>query len=236
MSTVRAALTLRHSRTRIALLAAVFLTSLSGISAHVVRGLYGTAFVSSPTPSNDQPIKITWTGTQGVVDTGLRVVCFNAANTSAPRPDAPDWPRITGVGLELPDARTGFALIEPRDGRWDIVEGVEQLIPGRGAVTLDFAVVARVNPLGFWQKRHRELPGIAPGQPAERGKGTRFCVSGPFPDTLPDPLDASRSVTTLIEGLLNGVVVRFHGVQPHGPSTDVGLWDNGLRTVPLYPE
>jgi hypothetical protein len=236
MSTLRTAGNYRHFATRIGLLVALFFTLLSGMSAHVVRGLHGTAFVSSPTPSNDQPIKIMWTGTQGVVDTGRRVACFNAANTSAPRAEAPDWPRITGVGLELPDARTGFALVEPRDGRWDLVERVDQVIPGRGAVTLDFAVVARVNPLGFWQKRHRDLPGIAPGQTAARGNGTRFCVSGPFPDTLPDPLDASRSVTTTIEGLLNGVVVRFNGVQPHGAAADIGVWDNALRSVPLYPE
>jgi hypothetical protein len=31
-------------------------------------------------------------------------------------------------------------------------------------------------------------------------------------------------------------VVGFHRVQPQGPSTDVGLWENLARTVPLYPE
>jgi hypothetical protein len=81
-----------------------------------------------------------------------------------------------------------------------------------------------------------ELLGITPGQPAVRGSGTRFCVSGPFPDSLPNPADPNAPITTTVEQILNGVVVGFHRVQPQGPSTDVGLWENLARTVPLYPE
>ena len=232
MSTIDTAFFHRIWSRRLAVLVALLLGSISGISAHVVRGLTGTAFVSSPTSSSDKPISITWTGSQGTIDTGRRVVCFNAANTSDPRIDAPDWPRITAVGLEVPGSKRGFVLTEPVDGRWRLVEGVEQVIPGRGGVTLDLAIVADVNLLSLLIGRPRELPGIPP----DRRLVTRFCVSGPFPDTLPDPGNPAQSVETTIERLLNGVVVRFHGTERHDLSADIGVWDNVLRQVPLYPE
>ena len=235
MSPITTAIFHRVSSRRLAVLAAIVVGSICGISAHGVRGLYGTAFVSSATPSGDKPIAISWTGSEGTVDTGRRVVCFSAANTSAARVDAPDWPRITAVGLEVPGSKRGFVLTEPVDG-WRLVEGVEQVIPGRGAVTLDLAIVADVNLLGLLTGRPRELPGVPPGQLPQRGKGTRFCVSGPFPDTLPSPTNSALSVDTTIELLLNGVVVRFHGTQRHDLSADIGVWDNALRHVPLYPE
>jgi hypothetical protein len=48
----------------------------------------------------------------------------------------------------------------------------------------------------------------------------------------PDPND---TVDGSIERLINGVVVAFHGVYQTRGGLDVGLWDNPLRLVPLYP-
>jgi hypothetical protein len=233
---VRGSRAAQHAGARIALLVAFLVASAAGISAHIVRGVLNptlaTAFVSSPTGAQDLPVKIAWPNR----DTALRVVCFNAANTSVPRVDDPDWPRITAVGFELPGSLSGFALLEPLDGDWELVEGTRAPIPGHETVTLDFALKARVNPAGESRRGPHELLGITPGQPAVRGSGTRFCVSGPFPDSLPNPADPNAPITTTVEQILNGVVVGFHRVQPQGPSTDVGLWENLARTVPLYPE
>ena len=233
---VRVPQSARHRRTLIALLGAIFMASMAGVSAHIVRGVVNptlaTAFVSSPSGGLDAPIKIVW----GAQDTRLRVVCFNVANTSLPRADDADWPRVTAVGFELPGAPSGFALLTPLDGEWELVEGRTAAIPGHEAVTLDFALVARVNPAGFSQKGPRDLLGIPPGQPQTRGSGTRFCVSGPFPDTLPDPSAPHERLATTVEHILNGVVVGFHRVQPDGPSTDVGVWESPLRSIPLYLE
>jgi hypothetical protein len=220
---------------RITLLAALFLASLAGVSAHGVRGgnfpNAALAFVSSPTAETDAPVKVAWSGD----DTELRVVCFYAANTSPKRVDDDDWPRVTAVGLELPDAPAGFTLLEPLNGDWQLVEGIQAAIPNRGAVTLDVAVVANVNPAGF-AKGGPNLPlGIPPGQERKRGSGTRFCISGPFPDTLPKFGAPGQFVDTTIEFLLHGVVVGFHRVEHGGPSTDIGVWENPLRPVPLYP-
>jgi hypothetical protein len=142
---------------------------------------------------------------------------------------------VIGVGLELPGTIAGFALLDPLGDDWELVEGKRAVIPGHGPVTLDFALVARVNLPPFFRKGLPGLPGIPPGQAAVRGSGTRFCVSGPLPDVLPDPAVPGQTVPTTIESLLNGVVVSFHRVEPHGPSFDVGLWDNAQRLVPLYP-
>ena len=222
------------------------LASLTGLSAHFVKGLASpdraSAFVSSPTATADPIIPVAW----GSQDTTLRVACFNVANTSTPRTDRPDWPRITGVGFELPDlpARppSGFSLIAPLDDDWELVEGVEATLPDHGTVTLDFAVVARVNPMG--RRRGdplgspQDLLGIPPGQLAARGNGTRFCVSGPFPDTLPNV------GSTTVEKILNGVVVGFHGVEGDHQGFDAGVWfptPSGAtgpgpdpRAIPLY--
>ena len=227
---------IRSRRTLVALLGAILVASVAGVSAHVVRGVINptraTAFVSSPSGGTDAPIKIGW-GTQ---DTGLRVACFYAANTSIPRADDADWPRIMGVGFELPGRLKGFSLLEPLDNEWELVEGRTVAIAGRGTVALDFAIVARVNPAGWFRQGPHDPRGIPPGQPATRGSGIRFCVSGPFPDTLPDLSDPSKTLTTTIETIINGVVVSFHGIEPHGPSRELGLWENPLRSVPLYPE
>lgn len=205
------------------LLGVTFVASLATLSAHVVRGIIhptlATAFVSSPSSGLDAPIPIVW----GARDTGLRVACFYAANTSPARVDDPDWPRVTALGVELPGQRSGFTLVEPLDGEWELVEGITAALTGHGNVPVDFALVARVNPVGWSRGGPHNPLGLPPGQPAARGSGTRFCVSGPFPDGLN------------IEQVLNGVLVRFHQVQPGGPDIDIGVWDSPLRTIPLYP-
>jgi hypothetical protein len=193
---------------------------------------FATAFVSSPSAGTDAPIKIMW----GAHDTGLRVVCFYAANTSMPRADAADRPRVMAVGFELPGRPSGFSLVQPLDDEWELVEGWEVPIADRGTVVLDFAIVARVNPAGWFRRGPHDPRGIPPGQPTTRGSGIRFCVSGPFPDTLPDLSDPSKTLPTTIETIINGVVVSFHGIEPHGPSRELGLWENPLRSVPLYAE
>ena len=227
---------IRSHRTLVALLVAILVASVAGVSAHVVRGVINptlaTAFVSSPSGGTDAPIKMMW----GTHDTGVRVACFFAANTSIPRVDDADWPRVTAVGFELAGRPSGFALVEPLDDKWELVEGLNVAISGRGTVALDFAIVARVNPAGWFRTGPHNPRGIPPGQPATRGSGIRFCVSGPFPDTLPDLIDPSKTVATTIETIINGVVVSFHGVEPHGLSRELGLWENPLRSVPLYPE
>jgi hypothetical protein len=217
------------------LLAALVLASIASASAHGVRGgnfpTAALAFVSSPSGEADAPVKILWTN----MDTGLRVVCFFAANTSPKRVDDPDWPRITAVGLELPGEPAGFSLLEPLDGNWQLAEGIQADIPNRGTVTLDVAVIATVNPAGLSKGGPNAPLGIEPGQTRARGNGTRFCVSGPFPDTLPKLGTPEESAPTTIELLLNGVVVAFHRVQHGGPSRDTGVWENSARAVPLYP-
>ena len=192
---------------------------LAGVSAHSVKGLAApsraTAFVSSPSAGTDQPISIAWVGS----DTGLKVACFNTANTSPARPDNPLWPRITAIGFELPGQLSGFRLVAPT-ADWEIEENVEAPL-GETSVTLDFAIVAPVNPMGrSIVGNPRRWLGLPPNQSRP---GARFCVSGPFPSGLS------------IEQILNGVVVRFHGVDDGGPSIDFGVWENAARKVPLFP-
>jgi hypothetical protein len=103
-------------------------------------------------------------------------------------------------------------------------------------VTLDFAIVAHATQAPRWLPQVAHPGGIPPGQASVRGSGTRFCVSGPFPDTLPnlttpDPEDVAA---TTIESLLNGVVVRFADVDGNRGGLDVGVWDSPLRAFPLY--
>lgn len=210
---------------------ALVLATLASVSAHMIKGLFhgATAFVSSPSAGSDLPIPIAWGS-----DTGLRVACFFVANTTPARADAPAWPRVTAVGFELPGVLSGFSLISPLDEGWDLMEGVPVVVPGHGAMTIDFALVAPVNPVGRALRGHpHRLLGIPPGQLPARGNGTRFCVSGPFPDK--PATSTSPAAPYTIEELINGVVVRFQGVESHGPSLDLGVWDNALRTIPLYP-
>lgn len=208
---------------------ALLAASLTAVSAHVVKGLsspaLATAFVSSPSAGTDLPLRIQW----GTADTRLRVVCFFAANTSLPRVDRPGWPRITGVGFELPGSPSGFALVSPLDGDWELAESVQTGLPGDHTVTLDFAVMARVNPTGRTPGQPQDPRGIPPGQAGVRGSGTRFCVSGPFPDEI------VAGQATTIEQILNGVVVSFRGVPGTPFESDAGVWDNAARAIPLYP-
>ena len=229
------------TRVRVAALSAILIASAATLSAHVVRGLISptvaTAFVSSPTSGTDVPIPLKWTAGTSVADTGLRVACFNVANTSAPRFDRPDWPRVTSVGFELPGSLSDFSLVAPTDGTWEIVEGKRAFLPNHSPVTLDFAIVARTDAASWWTRHRVEPRGLPPGQPGVRGAGTRFCVSGPFPDQLPnratdDPLD---TVVTTIEAVIDGAVVAFHGVYGNPGGFDVGVWDNPMRLIPLYP-
>jgi hypothetical protein len=235
----------RLPRVRATVLAAILIASTAAVSAHVVRGLISpteaTAFVSSPTPAGDAPVALKWmstnaNGTVTVVDTHIRAACFNVANTSPARVDSPEWPRVTSVGLELPDSPSGFSLIEPVGGDWTLVEGTRAFLPGHGFVTLAFTIVARSDLAVPWWKSPSELPGIPPGQAATRGAGTRFCVSGPFPDVLPNirTEDPEDTAPTTIEDLINGVVVGFRGVNGNPAGFDAGVWDNTLRRIPLY--
>jgi hypothetical protein len=68
-------------------------------------------------------------------------------------------------------------------------------------------------------------------------------VSGPFPDTLPDISDPTKTIPTTIEQIISGVVVGFRSVERHDPSFDIGVWiPQPLvqppipRTIPLYSE
>ena len=223
--TLRSLSPVRPLTRRVAASAALVAVSLAGVSAHVIRGslhpTLATGFVSSPSAGTDVPIAVAW----GARTTGLRVACFFVANTSVPRSDAPEWPRVTAVGFALPGEARGFALMSPLDAGWDLVENVPVTIPGVGDTTVDFALVAPVNPMGHGRApQGGELLGIAPGQVGARGNGTRFCVSGPFPD---DPANPTPTPLT-IEQIINGVVLRFHGVEPHGPSIELGIWENLL--------
>lgn len=213
----------RFGRTRIVLVVASLLVwvSLTGVSAHVVRGLafpaFATAFVSSPSAGTDAPVPIVW----GAQDTGLRVACFFVANSSPPLAGLPAYPRVTGVGVELPGSPSGFTLLSPRDGSWTLIEGAGLPVSGHGAVVLDFAIVAApVVPLA--------LRGLPPGQAATRGSGTRFCVSGPFPDTI-------TGAATTIETLINGVIVGFQAESAGVAASDLGVWIDPQRVIPLYP-
>lgn len=194
------------------------------VSAHPVKGITdpsATAFVGSPTSGSDLPVPVAWGTPPGGFDSDQSVACFKVANTTL-RPGS-QWPRLTAIGFELPDVRSGFTLLSPQGEGWQVVENIS-LDTARGTLTVDFAIVAPVNPMGhsMWGWA-RPLLGLPPNQPSGRDTATPFCVAGPFPPAMS------------IEEIINGVVVRFHRVQPQGPSIDLGLWDSTARTVPLYP-
>jgi hypothetical protein len=225
-------------RTTVAMLVA-FGLSAAALSAHSVVGLLSRgftspakAFVSSPTSGTDRAIPLKW----GNNDSGLRAICFYVANTSTERADRRAWPRITAAGFELPGRLSGFTLLEPLDGKWALVEDQRVRLDGE-TVKLDFAIVASAAATQQpWSPRNPR--GIPPGQPAERGNGTRFCVSGPFPDEPPPSgLEAPPEPTTMrIEDILNGVVVGFEGVDGTPFGIDAGVWDNPSRLIPLFPK
>jgi hypothetical protein len=216
------------------LFGAMVVASLASLSAHFVRGLSSpgsaAAFVSSPTGAIDAPIHLSWSAGSTTVDTGLSVACFYVANSSSPRLDSPDWTRITGVGFELPGSAAGFTLLSPSGSDWQLVENVQTSLAGT-EVTLDFAIMAGVNPTGRAPGRPQDPLGIPPGQAEVRRSGTEFCVSGPFPPDLS------------IERIINGVVVQFHGLDA-SPQAELGVWyptPQGTvgpgpvpRPIPLY--
>ena len=237
----------RLSSNPVLLVAFIVIASAIGVSAHVFRSVdlrtQVTAFVSSPSGNVDAPIPVLWPTTNPsmpVIDTGLRVACFYVANSTPPEASASDWPRITSVGFELPDAPSGFSLVAPLNGDWELVEAVQKPIGSRGVVTLDFAIRARVNPTGRTPGSPEDPRGIPPGQPAVRLSGTRFCVSGPFPERLPDLRTTAKpgdTVATTIELLINSAVVGFQGVDGRHQGVDAGIWDAqppNTRPVPMY--
>jgi hypothetical protein len=218
-------------RVAVALAFSVAVVSIATLSAHIVKGIQSpsgaTAFVSSPSAATDLPIPVKW-GSQPAGDPGLRIVCFYVANTSPARADRPGWPRVTEAGFELPGSPVGFALLEPLDGNWELVEGARATLDGT-EVTLDLAIAARINPTGRTPGHPHDPRGIPPGQAAIRGSGTRFCVSGPFPQELVTGQPAT------IEQFINGVVIGFHGVDGAHRGQEFGVWDNAARVIPLYP-
>jgi len=196
-------------RLAVAATAALIMCSMPVVSAHVVRGILfptqATAFVSSPSAAEDVPVALRW----GTDDTGLRVACFNVANTAVATASNAGYPRLSAIGFELPGVRGGFSLITPSPDDWRVVSNAPASLLGRGSVTLDVVLLARGS-------------GLPPGQPATRGSGTRFCLAGPFPDGFS------------IEQIINGVVVGFQR-EADGPIADIGIWDNPQRVVPLFP-
>lgn len=219
---------------RLGCVALLIVTAIAPAAAHVIRGLENpamvTAFISSPSGTPDAPVPLVW----GDHDTGLRVACFFAANSSPKRADAPAWPRITAVGFELPGKARGYSLLSPLDEGWELVEQVAVAAPNGATMTVDFALVAPVHRAWRGIGLGRRTPGIEPGQTAARRNGTRFCVSGPFPNDPASPPDAPAALT--IEQIINGAVVRFHGVYGRGPSVELGVWENtAQRPIPLYP-
>ena len=134
----------------------------------------------------------------------------------------------------LPGAPSGFALLEPLDGEWELAEGIRAEIPGHDTVTLDVAIVARVNPVGRSRRGPHALLGLPPGQLSVRGSGTRFCVSGPFPDTVPD-LTTPRPTGDHVDDRTDHQW-RRHRLRSGGTSWPVrrtSVWESPLRTIPL---
>jgi hypothetical protein len=86
-----------------------------------------SAFVSSPTDAADVPVAVKW-GTEVAGDTGLRVVSFYVANTSAPQTHRLGWPQSQESASSFL-ALSGFSLLDPSDGDWEPAEGVKAWLP-----------------------------------------------------------------------------------------------------------
>ena len=176
---------------------AIVLVSVVVGYAHTYVGLETPAFfrarLESPNAATtDLPIPIP--------GTNLSVVCFKVRNTS------PLDSRITAIGLDLPGAATGFALISPTDSEFGLIEQVAS-VPQLPDVTLDVALVT-----GRTFAGGRPNAGLAPSNTP-----TTFCVSGPFPPNMP------------IERLLDLGVVRMQAGGPDGEDGDVVVWDSRPR-------
>ena len=197
MSTFRPRRRCVSSFVRVSAAAGLLMVAATTLSAHRVIGVnyptLATALVQSPRASTtDLPIPL--------FDTGLSVICMKVTNTS------PVDTRITAVGLELPGALSGFALLTPHNGDLRLYENVGH-VAGFPGVTLDFVAATGTNFTGG-----RPTPGIPPGTVP-----TTICVSGPFNPATP------------IETLLNGVFVRFDGGSAFHGAADIGVWTTRPR-------
>jgi hypothetical protein len=188
---------MRHSVRTVRFPLAVVLALLGGaiLQAHTYVGIVdpvnARARVQSPNGSTvDFPIPIP--------GTDLSVVCFRVRNSS------PYDSRITAIGFDVPGTdRTGYTLISPTDSPFHLIEQVSN-VPELHDATLDFALVTGRTFGGGQPKK-----GLAPSLTL-----TTFCVSGPFPQTLP------------IERLIDTGVVRMQRVGPDGESGDVLVWES----------
>jgi hypothetical protein len=176
---------------------AVALALIGGamLQAHTYVGIVdrvnARARVQSPNGSTvDFPIPIP--------GTDLSVVCFRVRNSS------PYDSRITAIGFDVPGtAATGYTLISPTDSAFHLIEHVSN-VPELHETTLDFALVTG-RTFGGGQPNE----GLAPSLTL-----TTFCVSGPFPQTVP------------IERLIDTGVVRMQRVGPDAESGDVLVWES----------
>ena len=132
--------------------------------------------------------------------TALSIVCFTVRNTGAL--DS----RITAIGFDLDGTLTGFSLLAPAGGAFELIEDVSN-VPQLSDVTLDFALVTG-----------RTFGGGHPASGLPRSDtATQFCVSGPFDTTVP------------IERLLDRGVLRVQRVGPDGESGDIAVWESRPR-------
>ncbi len=127
--------------------------------------------------------------------TDLSVVCFGVRNTGL------FDSRITAIGLDLPGGLRGFTLVSPVSSGFHLIENVEH-VPGLNDVTLDFALVS-----GRTFGGGKPAAGLPPS-----GDLTTFCVSGPFPQTMP------------IERMLDLGVLRVQRAGPDGEMGDLAVW------------
>ena len=159
---------MRDSRLAIIVLGAFALVSVAGVSAHFVKGLgpsgSTSAFVSSPTETNDAPIPVKWGPCLPATPaSGSLLLCRKhfAALLRSSRLAA----RHRGW-FELPGSVSGFALVRPARRGLAAVEGVRTSLAGHGKVTLDFAIVADVNPNRRTPGRPHDPAGIRPANRA----------------------------------------------------------------------
>ena len=103
------------------------------VSAHTVKGLQSellaTAFVSSPLGGNATRrfrSAGAWATQRWIQGCEWPASTWRTHRRSAV--DRPEWPRVTGVGFELPGAPSGFALVEPLDGNWELHPGRTRVV------------------------------------------------------------------------------------------------------------
>ena len=186
---------MRHSLTVRSVLCLVVALALGAVvHAHNYVGILdpvnARARVQSPNANVvDLPVPIP--------GTDLSIVCFKVRNTS------PFDSRITAIGFDVPGSATGYTLVSPAEGPFHLIEDVSN-VPELHDTTLDFALVTG-RTFGGGQPDE----GLAPSTTL-----TTFCVSGPFPQTLP------------VERLIDRGVVRMQRVGSDGSSGDVLVWES----------